>query len=738
MNRIIYNLFLFCSFTLLVAGCRKKAFDEYYGRPASLANPIYQRLGELGNFKSMLTCIDKAGYKPILSAAGYWTMFAPNDSAFSVFLKARGLSTADQLDSGTATQLVTYSLVYNAYLKARLGDYQPATGWVPNLAFKRKTAYYDGFYNDSTFGTPSILALAANLSGFTPYITGDNNNKSIPYFVDNFMAQKSLTSYDYNYFYPNAIYTGFNVVDAKVLQQDIIAENGYINVIDKVIMPLQSIDQYLASNPQYSIFKKLYDRYMVSFIQNAAATTKYFNITGQATNVYIKAFNGGLAFSPNVENYMTVGGNDAQIDGYSIFVPTNDALKPYISNVILENYPNKDSLNQVPLQVVIDLINSHLWSTTVWPSKFTTRNFQGEPARFNAASDVVDKKILSNGFFYGTSKVQQADIFRSVYARAYLDPNYSLMLRALDLDAGLGLVIRNPNQKYTMFMMSDKLLRSQGYDWNTNYTTFQYTNPNTGVTLIGGAAYSNLMRILETQVMVTQSDELSNLSGTGIQETYGGEYIKYNANKITSSGNVDKNSTAPINTVVSGKTSYNGRVWYLDSLLTFSTSTIGLHLKALAGTSASSSDFYTFFQYLQSSSYYNATTGDIVGILPGAFYTLCVPNNAAMAAAIAAKMIPAAPLTASSTQGAKDSVINFVYYHFINKNTLVPDGKKAGNYESLLKNSSGDPSIVRVASTPGTMTITDNNTRNANVILSKSNNLSVRCVIHLIDNYLKY
>lgn len=732
MNRIFRNFLILSVAALSFAACRKKAFDEYYGRPATLANPIYQRLGELGNFKSLLAVIDRSGYKDILSAAGYWTMFAPNDSAFVVFLKARNLTTADQLDSGTCAQIVTYSLVYNAYLKARLGDYQAPSGWVPNQAFKRKTPNYVGFYTDTTGGT-SRLTLSSNISG--GYTAGDNNNKSIPYFVDNFMTNKQLTSYDYNYFFPNTTYTGFNVIDARVTQQDIVAENGYINVIDKVLLPLANIDQYLASNPQYSLFKKLYDRYMVSYIQNATATTKYFNITGNPTNVYIKTYNSGLTFSPNVENFLTVGGNDAQQDGWSIFVPTNDVLTTYINTVILEKYA---SLDQIPIQIIIDLLNAHMWGTTVWPSRFAkTTNIQGEPARFDPAVNVIDKQVLSNGMFYGTNIVQQADVFRSVYGKVYLDPAYSLMKIALDNDAGLGLVIKNPAQKYTVMMMSDKLLRSQGYDYNVNYAYFTYTAPGTVTVAAPANANSTVFRILETSVAITPKDEMSNYAtGSGIIETYGGEYIKYNAGQLTSSANVDKGTTVP--TSGGTKLAFNGRIIYIDSLLNFSTNTVGFHLKALAGTSAANSDYFTFYQYLAASPLFNTATGDITGVQPGVFYTLFVPNNAAMTAAINAKMIAATPALAIATQGARDSLNNFIYYHFLNKNTVVPDGKKTGSYASLLKNSSGDPSIINIASTPGTMTLTDNNQRTANVVVAKSNNLSTRCVIHLIDNYLKY
>lgn len=86
---------------LLLAGCKKK-FDEYYARPDNLAPAIYAQLQTRGNFKNLLALIDKSGYKQTLSSAGYWTFFAPNDSAFGKFFQDRGISGVDKIDSATA------------------------------------------------------------------------------------------------------------------------------------------------------------------------------------------------------------------------------------------------------------------------------------------------------------------------------------------------------------------------------------------------------------------------------------------------------------------------------------------------------------------------------------------------------------------------------------------------------------------------------------------------------------
>lgn len=191
-----------------------------------------------------------------------------------------------------------------------------------------------------------------------PYIAADNNNKYIPFFTDTYFNIKRLTATDYNYFFPSTPYTGFNVVDARVVNKDITAENGVIHEIDKVITPLPSIDEYLRTKPEYNEFRKLYNRYMVNFQLNADATRRYQVLTGDNQQVYIKAYNNLLAFSPNNENFKREQDNDGQQNGWSIFVPRNEALLNYVNSVILEHYR---TFENAPAQVIADFLNAHMW-----------------------------------------------------------------------------------------------------------------------------------------------------------------------------------------------------------------------------------------------------------------------------------------------------------------------------------------------------------------------------------------
>jgi uncharacterized surface protein with fasciclin (FAS1) repeats len=735
--------FFFLSLVVM-AGCKKK-FDEYYERPSSLEPPIYQQLQARGNFKNLLAAVDKAGYKPILSAAGYWTFFAPHDSAFQVYFKDIGVNGIDQLNAEACQKIVTYCLVYNAFEKDRIDDYQSNTGWVPNQAFKRRTAAYTGVYDgtDTAGRAIKIISSNRNNNGITSFVDADNNNKYIPVIANGYMSGKGLSATDYNYFYANTPYTGFNVADAVVTVSDIPAENGVIHVVNKVITSLPSLDEYIGSNPAYSEFKKLFDKFLVQYAMNATVTQRYQALNPGTGQVYTKIFAQALAFSPNNENFMKLTDNDGQANTYSMFAPTNDVLKEYINNVLLENYPSK-RIEDLPVSIIYDFVNAHLWQTAVWPSKFaTTFNYLGEEARFNAATDIVDKKILSNGFFYGTKKVQEANVFSSVFGKAYLNPKYSMMTSLLNQE--LKFTISNIRQKYTLFLVSNKALNDSGYYVDPTVSNianeqWRYTPPGGGTTITGSSALVRLLRMLNLHVVPR---DLSSLSGSGVAKTNGGEFISFNNNRVQGAGNADWNSPAIVD---SAKTAKNGTVYYIDRPLNYSNYTIGTYLRRLG--SSTSSPFNYFWRYVSSTDLYNTSTDEFLsGPSTGSFYTFFAPDKAAIENAIRAGLLPGTvsgstvtPKFTGLTEGDIGLIKKFVLYHIL-KISVATDGQESGSFETLFRDKAGDPGNVFVNNLTGTsMSLTDMNNRQATVIMGNttSNQLGNRITIHLINNYLKY
>ena len=179
MNRPLLTHILFLCCAIVIASCSSKEFDEYYARPDDLEEPIYQQLEARGNFTVLTQLIEKANYKDILGKAGYWTMIAPNDEAFERFFQEQGIANVSAIDSVLANKIVRYALIYNAFRTERLSDYQSNTGWEEDNAFRRRTAYYDGFEVKTVDGNEIVVAGSNrnNAPDGDPYIPGDNNNK---------------------------------------------------------------------------------------------------------------------------------------------------------------------------------------------------------------------------------------------------------------------------------------------------------------------------------------------------------------------------------------------------------------------------------------------------------------------------------------------------------------------------------------------------------------------------------
>lgn len=781
MYKFFRNLSCLLCLILVFGGCRKKAFDAYYGRPTNLEPPIYQVLQSRGNFTNLLACIDKSGYKATLSAAGYWTFFAPNDAAFKKYFTDNNTS-LDKISDSVARQIVSYCLVFNAFTTEHLPDYQSPSGYVPVNAYKRRTAYYSPLFKKA--GGDTVYVEDNRNTG--TYVTGDNNNKYIPYFYSTFMAAKNIGKNDYNYFWPNSTYTDFNVVNASVVNRDIIAENGVIQEIDQVVLPLPSIAEKLENKSDYSVFKNILNKFLVTYKAEPVYKLQYNSTTGKSVNnVYVKVYSPSLTFAPGNESYTKIEDNDAQEDGFTLFAPTNGPLIDYLNNTILEYYvPDAskrtaanlfDNLAVLPITVIQDFINAHMFLTTVWPTQFASKsNLTNEPPRFDPAADVVDRQFCSNGIFYGVNKVQAANVFSTVYARAYLDPKYSLMTRLLNLYIKPG--VTSPGLKYAIFMMPDDVLAAMGYGFSAASNQFTFTSGTTVTS--GGIPQAALQRLLGINIVPATIDGQvitpTMLAGDGIAETSLGEYIRWHNNTVASGANFQNNYTL---TVTGTPRNYqNGTIYYLKNTTTGAgaiinnpttntdpTTGLGSIEAGLAKNAVTSADpYWDFNQYLLKSGAYNPGAHEVLGAQLGANYTVFVPTQAAMKQAVLDGVLPGTYTgTGSSkvfvsfnyapTDPVQQALVTkFIQYHIINGTSIVPDGQKGGalgkGFDTFLKNETGQPyKIIVFNSVGGGFQLQDNLSRTAQLTPTNynsffpatSNYLGDRVVYHQINNYLK-
>ncbi len=750
------TLFYLSSLLIIVTllGCEDK--NDYYDRPGWLEMPVYQQLKEKGDFTSFLKCIDKAGYTSVLSGAGFYTVFAPTDEAFANFLTSENIASIDEMPEELAKQIVAYSMVQNRYSVSELDDYQSVEDEVetPDIAFKRKTAYYKWTYDEEIEGYGAIKVIDANGVGPKEYVGAsinyeDNNFKDIPYFTTNFMESLGLTDYDYNYFYPEVTLGDINVVDAQVIEKDLYAENGVIHVVDKVIKPLPNIEEYLSDKDEYSMFRDILNTY----IRTYSLASDYFlqrneQVTGTYEDIFIKWY-GSAYFSPNCENYLkgTGGGEryDDQIDGFTMFAPTNAAIEIFFADKFLKNY---EGIEQMTTDQIADFINAHLWKNTVWPSQFTKyRNIHGEVARFDPEDNIIEKSICSNGNFYGTNVVQGSDLYYTVFGDVALDPQYAVMLNAINTFPTIKSLLKNssPDINIQMILLTNDQFKDAGieYDYGLSEWTITENNP------MGTNALVALERLLNLHIFLNKDVdfEVPGIYRSGMFEN--GEYVKISYYRrryfITSSGNESAYSgpqyIGPIE-----ETASNGQSYTVAEPILFTTENVGVQLEKNVA------NFGLFVDYLKKSAQsanpntgdsmegylYNTVTKAITDVKISKNHTILVPNDAAMQQAIAEGYLPEITI-ADFTMEEQLQVYNFIKYHIVENLILAPSVYYSNVASTQYQTADGETYVTVTSEGDGnTMSITDSQANTANVVVARSNVLANRAIIHQIDNFLRY
>lgn len=728
-------------FTALCFSCRKEAFDDYYSRPDDLEAPIYTRLEEEGRFSQFRRLIEKAGYMETLNQAGYWTLFAPNDDAVNQFLQEHSYTAVEDVPDAIAEQIVRYALVYNAFQTDHISDYQSNLGWEEGMGFRRRTAYYDGFQKEKVKidGVEKEIVVGASnrnnrtVNFGTPYyVDGDNNNKYVTYFHEKYRQFNSLPTDDYSFFYPSLAASDFFFMGGTVAKADIIAENGVVHEVDQVTLPRPSLDQYLREHEEYSFFRdSLLNQFFVTYEYSATASKTYEYRTGQVEEVYIKVYDPLLTFSPNNENFLKEEDNDGQQDGYSMFIPTNDVIEPWVENVFLEHYK---TLNRVPKEVMADFVNTMLWQSAVWPSQFSSKmNVHEESARFDK-TDITDKQMLSNGFFYGTSKMQESNLFTTVYQHVILDPDYSLMLMLLEREHKR--LVINPGTNFTLFLFSNSLLNNLGYSYNERLNEWSWIDRN-GNTIGHSQTQTRLARLLYSHIIETPNDELANINNTeGFVQTgdraLPGEFIKWGNGNIYAAGN--ERLQEPVQVVGTAKFGNNGRVYYVNNLLEFSNETAG---EAMVRVATENPNVSRFWEYVSSSPLYVANDRVITGVAGGSSYTLLMPNNDAIQQAIDDGVLPADPGTGDIV--GKFQIESFIKYHILTNVNIAANGNQdILSAITLMKNENDEALTVNVTNSVGNLRFIDRRGRTVPTVYTPDLYLSDRIVLHELNGYLNY
>ena len=693
----IFKSFLcfICVFVLIQ--CDKEA-DKYYERPDWLEDPIYQVLEQQNRFSIYLQCVDRTQYADVLKGAGLYTVFAPNDAAFTAWLSRNHYASAAAIPQEVVNKIVAYSMAYNTFILDSLGV---------GGAFKFKTQLYALPYRDPEFNNEWVVDNTI-LNGWT---NGANNYKFLPTFTTAFFNsfQPALTAEDYNVFYPGVTWTGRNVQDGEILRADIRAENGIIHEVSTVNLPLDHIADILCK-PEHSGFKALldsknvYGNYLFRSYREVTAPEILKLLQKIMPNediqrIYYKFYYFNLE---NVQDFAS-GMDQPETAGFTVIIPTNEALQEYLDRRVLKYYRE---LRLATAEILATVYASHFAQWLVWPAGYAVSlninddflNGEGSAGNSFDESGITGATLASNGFVYHSDKVIRSRLFESVYSEIFLNPDHKWVNTAYrnffysSLREDLQKCVLNGyiSERYTLLTFDDELLREDGLTYNEQDDTFSHS--------VGSVnANTRLQRLMREHVFAGLNNdevnsEITDFATAGISQyenwnftvTSYGDPVRYRDNQMQAAGNIEDNTYVTLTKL--DETYLNGTVWSADGLLQYSPRVSGAsddvqfrdltlweYLDRARAQNPNVKSFVDYFQQCIKTYPDEPLNPALDNIATEQFYTILMPNTAAMQSAVNAGILPPLAQVNPGNPEAFAKAAFFINSHILQGRVFVDD-----------------------------------------------------------------
>jgi uncharacterized surface protein with fasciclin (FAS1) repeats len=323
------------------------------------------------------------------------------------------------------------------------------------MYYKFRTKSSDPITEETDFTVPT---------GETPPVLKVyHKERFLPILSDYTFTTKGINAAsNYEYFYPSTKWTGqgggFNISNASVTEYALVADNGYVYVIDKVLEPLETVYTELEKESNFSLFFQIYNRF-TDYHLDETATQNY----GNGENLYLH-YHTGL---PKIASEWTYNGEWGLPDysnfpvlsrvAYNVFAPNNESLQNFFNSFWSEYYTSIDKVNFLPIKYLLD---NHVYEGDfVFPeeiNKGKIKTTYGTAVDFDTQNTRL-KKICSNGSLYGLNQLMVPEMFGSVTAPLFKNPKYAAILQMMH-DVQLIQPLMSRNVSFTFFIPTDNLL----------------------------------------------------------------------------------------------------------------------------------------------------------------------------------------------------------------------------------------------------------------------------------------
>lgn len=692
------NIILLIGLTMIsffFVSCDDYPYDDK--EPDWLGASIYDYLKNDSNFSVYARLIEDLEYIEVLGKTGSKTLFVADDNAFNEFYKqnAWGVARYEEFTLAQKKLLLNFGMINNAYLVEMLANYNN-NGLKEGAALRRVTAV------SVLDSLPYQIGESVPKTSYWNYyrnkgifILKDDTPWTLIYFTQKHLEQAQISNEDFK------VITGIDrnendahIFGIKITKRDITCKNGYLNVLEKVLIPPVNMAEYVNTSKTTTLFSALLNRFCAPFY-DGANTIKYRQLNpGFSDSIFVKRYfakAGGitrlptgqtlsqnllLPFDPGWNSYeRTASGNAIQSDMAAMFVPTNEALEQYFNSgegaVLKDRFHYWDS---IPFDVLPLLLKRHMRSSLIEsvPSRFANMVDEDNSALPVEKNDIVRSYVGSNGVIYETNKVYPPDDYRSVYGPVLLSANdasmenktkiwqWAIVQPANDFRLYLNSLV----SKYSFFVPTDEYFKNYidpiaigkdvpgalkfWYNSKTqavNATVYRF-NKTTGevtdsVGIITSATFlsNRLLDMLNMHIVVGGVE-----TGKNYYLTKGNVALKVSGSgintKVQAGGNITLNENVNVNKVYK---QYNGTTYFIDRPIQTPVNSV---YKVLSETPA----FNAFFRLLTG---FPSTSTSVVFVNKTNYfgidfnikffntfnYTVYIPTNEAIDSVITAGLI---------------------------------------------------------------------------------------------------
>jgi uncharacterized surface protein with fasciclin (FAS1) repeats len=658
-----------------------------YQRPEWLAGKVFTQIQQVPELSTFTRSLELTGYDSVINTSGSYTVFAPNDEAFTLYLQSQpGYNTVDDIPREELLKLVKYHIVQNPWSKQQLMSLD-IYGWIDSTdlnndeprGFKRETLL---LREDFRFGVDDRedgegFKIVDTLESPWHRRVATDARKYVPLFFRNYLNIYKLSSSDYEFYFNRPVEGGSEIyfAGAKIVGDEIFAENGFVYSVDRVVEPLLNAYEIISKpggDHSYNQFRKLvnlfpefdyneektFDQpgadegFEVDSLFDLTFPELAFDLTNEKTSAPSGAF--GLPSEVSIRYH------------HGLLAPTDEAMAQF-EDEYLKGGTRWGSFEDVPENIRRIIVNSHLSVNPVYPTDLENGFYNGELDLIKLGQErIVEKEFGSNSTFIGLSEAIVPRAFESVTGPIYLERGYSYAMNAIE-KTGLLSALKRSNEDYMLFAESDVNCRADSsflYDpILERFFAFQIT----GISSMRVNMTINDVRLLLLNHIGTRQPE--GVARKEFIRNLAGNYIIVNNEtgevRGTSKTTDGYQSSVP-STVIPEKISLNatnGTTWDIDDWFSFATKSLYQQI---------STSFPEFHSLLVKAGLANEREYRYPFLSENEFYTIFAPTAQALQDA------QADTLSISDLQELLQS-------HFIQGEMIFTDGVKASGYYETVR-----------------------------------------------------